>query len=254
MDKIKRRKAKFLALLTLLSLIGCKTNETKDKEEMSITQSTASFLDEGKHIEIVDKNGVIYPTKTQNFIETECNAFARMSIALYDSYYIDKEPIGHVAEFQVVHRIFTNGKMSYVIREDGQTGYVYDELITVLPDNYVEVDISEQKVKVVDNNEIVLYCDVVTGKPGRDTDIGYTEVLSKTYNRPLTGPGYSLDVKYCIQFNTSEECFHDNRNRSEFGGDIYLTNGSLGCVNMNLEDVKVMDEHTMVGTKVVTHK
>ena len=70
----------------------------------------------------------------------------------------------------------------------------------------------------------------------------------------MIGPGYSLDVEYCIAFNESEECFHDNRNRSEFGGEIYITNGSHGCVNMKLEDVKVLDEHSEVGTKVITHK
>jgi len=117
-----------------------------------------------------------------------------------------------------------------------------------------ELELREQKVKVVDDNEIVLYADVVTGKPGTETDIGYTEVLSKTYNRPLTGPGYRLDVQYFIHFNTSEEGFHDNYRRNAFGEDIYLTNGSHGCVNMNLEDVRIMDEHTHVGTKVLVHK
>ena len=254
MNKIKKRKAKLLAILTLLSLVGCKT-KTIQEEIGTITTtnySNLTYFEKPKQIEVVDNNGVVYPNK--DFEQTDYDAFARMSIPLYDSYKRDKEVIGRIAEYQSMDRTYTNGEFSYVTTEDGKTGYVHDELIIVLPHNYVEVDISDQKVKVVDNNETVLYCDVVTGKPGTDTNIGYTEVSSKTYDRPMVGPGYRLDVHYCIEFNTSEECFHDNYNRSEFGGDIYLTNGSLGCVNMKLEDVQILDKHTIVGTKVLTHR
>ena len=34
----------------------------------------------------------------------------------------------------------------------------------------------------------------------------------------------TLILADALEFNTSEECFHDNRNRSEFGGEIYKTN------------------------------
>ena len=257
--KSKKRKAKLLALLTIMSLIGYASyKHISDKqEEMSVVQietmEPTKTLNEGEHIEIIDKNGVIYPSKLDNFTQSEFYAFAKQPIAIYDSYKMDKEVIGCIPKYQCVNGIFSDGDLSYVVTENGQTGYVHNCMIEILPDNYIEVDLSDQKVKVVDDNEIVLYCDVVTGKPGTETDIGYTEVLSKTYNRPLIGPGYRLDVKYFIHFNNSEEGFHDNYRRNEFGGDIYLTNGSHGCVNMNLEDVIVMDEHTEVGTKVLVH-
>lgn len=245
--KSQKRKAKLLAILTTLSLLGC---SNKEVSEIAYTETESL---EG-HIEIVYSNGVLYPSRIDDFSETEYDAFARMSIPVFNSYKRDKEVIGVISEYQTMDRIYSNGEYSYVTTLDGISGYVIDELITVLPDNYIEVDLSSQKVKVVNNGEIVLYADVVTGKPGTETDIGYTEVLSKTYNRPLIGPGYRLDVQYFIHFNTSEEGFHDNHNRYAFGGDIYQTNGSHGCVNMALEDVKIMDENCEVGTKVLVHK
>ena len=244
----KQTKAKLMAILTMLSLVGCKKSEVQVEPSEStiieITEPTKSYF--------IDEDGVYHPD--ESFIKVNGAAFARMSIPLYNSWFRDRERINYVPQLQTVKLLYSNEEFSFVRIEDGTVGYLDNSLITLLPEDYVEIDISDQKVKVVDNNEIVLYCDVVTGKPGHDTNEGLTEVLSKTYNRPMVGPGYRLDVNYCIEFNTSEECFHDNRNRSEFGGEIYKTNGSLGCVNMKLEDVRELDSHVKVGTKVITHK
>ena len=244
----KQTKAKLMAILTMLSLVGCKENndlvEPTESTIIEITEPTKSYF--------IADDGVYHPD--ESFRKVNGSAFARMSIQLYDSWFRDRKMINFVPQLQTVELLYSNDEFSFVKTEDGTVGYLDNALITLLPEDYVEIDISDQKVKVVDDNEIVLYCDVVTGKPGHDTNEGLTEVLSKTYNRPMVGPGYRLDVKYCIEFNTSEECFHDNRNRSEFGDEIYKTNGSLGCVNMKLEDVKVLDSHVQVGTKVLTHK
>ena len=56
-----------------------------------------------------------------------------------------------------------------------------------------------------------------------------------------------------ISLNHVGEGFHYSK-RSQFGGDIYLTNGSHGCVNMRLEDVKVLDKHLKAGDHVLVHK
>lgn len=261
--KLKRQKrsAILLATLNLLYLMGCKSNdkvdidttvETTIETTYETTEATTPITYE--NIEIVDQNGVVYPTDVERFVDAEFDGFAKMPIPLYDSFKYDKEIIDVIPQYQTVDRLYSDGEFSYVKTEDGKTGYVHDELLEILPDSYIEVDLSEQRVIVVYKHDIVLDASVVTGKPGTETNVGYTEVLSKTYNRPLIGPGYRLDVQYFIHFNTSEEGFHDNHNRYEFGGDIYMTNGSHGCVNMRLEDVKVMDEYTSVGTKVLVHK
>lgn len=60
--------------------------------------------------------------------------------------------------------------------------------------------------------------------------------------------------KIFISFNPDAEGFHDACWRSQFGGDIYLTNGSHGCVNMRLEDVQVLDKYLNAGDHVLVHK
>ena len=257
----KKSKAKLMAILTMLSLVGCKKSEIQlEPTESSIIEivepetietTEATIETEPVETEFIDMNGVYYPSSTYSKVNGA--AFANEDIEMYNSCNSDRFLVDYIPKYQTMQLLYMDLYHSFVIY-NGKVGYVDNSSLTYLPDDYIEVDISDQKVKVVDNNEIVLYCDVVTGKPGMDTNTGYTEVLSKTYNRPMVGPGYRLDVEYCIAFNESEECFHDNRNRSEFGGEIYITNGSHGCVNMKLEDVKVLDAHSEVGTKVVTHK
>lgn len=252
-NKIKNNKRKtiLLAVITSISLLSCKKEEVVNEKILE------------SHVQIVFDNGNLYPSKLDNFNKEDYTAFARMSIPVYDSYKNNKENIAIMPEYQTMEILYSNDKYSYIkttnaipLKEDTNIiyGYVDNDLITKLPENYIETDISDQTVKVVDNNEIVLYTHITSGKEYHDTDIGYTEVLSKTYNRYLTGPGYKKFVKYFILFNNNEEGFHDASWRSEFGGELYIKKGSLGCVNMKEEDVRILDEHCKVGTKVLTHK
>ena len=42
--------------------------------------------------------------------------------------------------------------------------------------------------------------------------------------------------------------------RSEYGKDIYLTNGSHGCINMPYEAAEIIYNNVSAGTKVLVHK
>ena len=247
--KKQKRRAKALAVLTALSLslYAIKSNKTTSNDTIEEVYSY-------EPVEIVDMNGVLYPTIDEGFYNVDYDVFARMSIQLRDSYKYDGEMVEIIPEYQKLHALYTNDEYTYAISENGNTGYVPNVLITELPSNYIEVDISDQMVYIVNNNEIIHNCEVTTGKPGHETDLGYTEIWAKNYNRKLSGKNYSRDVKYAFFFNNDEEAFHDARWRYEFGGEIYKTNGSLGCINMNIEDVKILDEYTEVGTKVLVHK
>lgn len=113
---------------------------------------------------------------------------------------------------------------------------------------------SDQKVYCYYQGKLVLIADCVTGIPTygttKGTNKGYTEINGKSYNTTLM---LDTPAEIFISFNPDGEGFHDSK-RSQFGGDIYLTNGSHGCVNMRLEDVKVLDKHLKAGDHVLVHK
>ena len=169
---------------------------------------------------------------------------------VYDTYGVE---IGKIEQYEPVKIIDSNDTQSFVETRNGIKGLMYNSMINKLPDDFIDVDISDQLVTVYNDNEKVLEADVVTGVPGHDTDLGYQEILGKDYDRYLDGPTWHVHVDYFFYFNYGEG-FHDASWRNEFGGNIYKTGGSHGCVNMEHPDVEKMDEVIEVGTKVLVHK
>lgn len=262
----RNKKAILLSFVTTLTLIGYSPKIIKkideNRETVVVTPSSTPKLDYNREIVVITpteiKEHEIIETTTINKIDSfkpvYTFAYAKETSPVYDTYNNEKNELMYVEKYQKVLIETANEEFYKIKTEDGITGYVDIYNLEMLPDNYVEVDLSSQTVRVVDNYEEVLNCYVVTGKPGNDTNEGYTEILDKTYNRPLVGPTWNVDVNYFFPFNYSEEGFHDASWRDSFGGNIYTYNGSHGCVNMRRSDVEIMDEHVEVGTKVLVHK
>ena len=105
-------------------------------------------------------------------------------------------------------------------------------------DTYVELDLSRQRVWMYVNGECVLETPCVTGNvaQGYSTPAGIYYLTYKTMNATLEGYNYdgstySTPVTYWMPFNGGIG-FHDATWRGSFGGNIYMTNGSHGCVNL----------------------
>ena len=191
------------------------------------------------------------PETTSNFIPVFIPSYATDDLALFDD---NNNVIYMVEKYEklTVTKIFEN-KVE-CLTTDGYSGYTDFYLLEKLPETYAEVDISMQKVYCYYQGELVLVADCVTGIPTygttKGTNKGYTEINGKSYNTTLM---LDTPAEIFISFNPDGEGFHDSK-RSQFGGDIYLTNGSHGCVNMRLEDVKVLDNYLKAGDHVLVHK
>lgn len=117
---------------------------------------------------------------------------------------------------------------------------------------YVEVDMTQQKLYYYENGELFLETDVVTGNTGRrlGTPEGVNYIYSIQRNRTLRGPGYAAFVKYWMPVKGNIG-LHDASWRKEFGGEIYKTNGSHGCVNVPGDVMAQLYERLEVGVPVV---
>ncbi|MCH5275235.1 MAG: L,D-transpeptidase [Lachnospiraceae bacterium] len=119
-------------------------------------------------------------------------------------------------------------------------------------DTYVEVDMTEQKLYYYEDGKLLLETDVVTGNTGRrmGTPEGVNYVYSMQRNRTLRGPGYASFVKYWMPV-TGNIGLHDASWRKEFGGEIYKTNGSHGCINIPPDVMPELYEMLEIGVPVV---
>ena len=123
-----------------------------------------------------------------------------------------------------------------------------------VPDTYIEVSISQQHMWYYVNGELYVSTDVVTGNyNSMDTPKGYWEVNSKASPCTLVGDGYVSYVTYWIAFIGSGYGIHDASWRSEYGGQIYKGNGSHGCINTPLANVKKIYAKVTIGTPVIVY-
>ena len=119
---------------------------------------------------------------------------------------------------------------------------------------YIDVDLTNQKLIYVVNGVPALISDVVTGNVsgGHDTPVGTFAIYSKQTDRTLKGPGYSAYVHYWMPFYQGYG-LHDANWRGSFGGNIYKTNGSHGCVNLPPSMASTLFATVNVGTPVIVH-
>lgn len=124
------------------------------------------------------------------------------------------------------------------------------------PKNYIEVDISEQHVWHYANGKLCCETDCVTGnsKLKHDTPTGAYYVTEKIPGKYLTGEDYKTWVNRWMRLTNSGVGLHDAGWKKKFGGDIYKTNGSHGCINLPPKYAYSLFDEIEVGILVVIHK
>lgn len=130
---------------------------------------------------------------------------------------------------------------------------------------YAEVDMSAQHMWYVQNGQVVLETDVVTGEPipSKITPEGVYSLMWKQPNSVLVGeidpdtgePAYRTKVKYWMQVTSSGVGFHDAIWQTAFGGTLYQIpgTGSHGCINMPLDQAAALFNMIEPGTPVIFH-
>lgn len=118
----------------------------------------------------------------------------------------------------------------------GGSGYGLD-IADDIGASYVEVDVYHQMMTIYIGGEVALQTAIVTGTPGTNTVVGTYQVWNMEedstlvgYN-PRTEMDYEQPVDYWIAFDDQAQGIHDANWQSSFGGEAYLSNGSLGCIN-----------------------
>ena len=121
---------------------------------------------------------------------------------------------------------------------------------------YIEVDKSEQHAYYYKNGECVWDSAVVTGLPTekRATPSGLYFIINKAKDDvPLVGETWNTTVDRWMAVTYSGVGFHDASWRSKFGGTIYKSNGSHGCINTPKDKMFELYDIVEVGTPVVIY-
>lgn len=144
-------------------------------------------------------------------------------------WYIDRFEEGE----QIVEDIYNGAQ---VTREPVIYGSGYGMGDNVGSD-YVEVDIANQMMFIYRGDELVLETPIVSGIVGAETVPGAYQVWNMERDTNLVGYNtitekeYTQPVSYWIAFDDQAQGIHDASWQSNFGGNAYVTAGSLGCIN-----------------------
>lgn len=119
---------------------------------------------------------------------------------------------------------------------------------------YLEIDLTNQHLYFWIDGEIYLETDFVSGNvsQGAATPEGIYPITYKERNTTLRGADYASDVSYWMPFNGGIG-LHDASWRKSFGGTIYLTNGSHGCINLPVDMAEKIYEQVYTEMPVICY-
>lgn len=119
---------------------------------------------------------------------------------------------------------------------------------------YVEADMTHQHLYLYQQGELVLETDFVSGNMsnGCTTPEGVFGLTYKTTNAILRGADYVTPVTYWMPFNGNVG-MHDATWRDAFGGDIYLNDGSHGCLNLPLDKAEEIYGYMTEGFPIICY-
>lgn len=120
---------------------------------------------------------------------------------------------------------------------------------------YVEINLTAQHLFLYVDGKRILESDFVSGNSSRgyDTPVGVYGITYKQRNATLTGENYETPVSYWMPFNGNVG-MHDANWRSSFGGDIYKTSGSHGCINLPPSVAQEIYGYVEKGTPVICYQ
>ena len=122
-------------------------------------------------------------------------------------------------------------------------------------DTYVEVSIADQHWWYYKDGALQLESDVVTGdiSKGHDTPTGVFRIINKDTEHNMKGSYGTSFCHYWLACTWDGVGIHDAYWRSEFGGEIYKSDGSHGCINTPYDNMQALYNAIDYDTPVVIY-
>lgn len=221
------------------------------ENELPIVDTTGNFvLDEDAVTAYVQKLAKEYDGygRTRQFQSTRGDIIT-IEGGTYGSKLDQKKETQYLMEHLLDAGVHTGTAQSHIPTYEREAfGYGKNDI----GDTYIEVDMTEQKMYYYEKGVLRLETEIVTGNMRRrmGTPEGVNFVYNKQKNRILRGPGYASPVKFWMPVKGSIG-IHDAGWRKEFGGEIYQTAGSHGCINTPKDKMEELYDMVQIGTPVV---
>ena len=213
----------------------------------------------------IDKSGEVYLGSfdfIDNFVDNELDS-------VYTTIGKDNKFVTHDGETVTVsggtfgNKVDTEAEKEYLKKLcDGTKSQtdrtpIYSHNDGEIGDTYVEVSINDQHVWFYQDGEIICESDCVTGCVAKhnNTPTGMWYVYDVATNSILKPQGATTGshVDRWMPFTPDGCGLHDASWRSVFGGEIYKSNGSHGCVNLPKKFAYKVYDSAYIGLPVIVY-
>lgn len=264
--KINKKLMTLLLANTLcLTTVGCNNSNNRFESKIAITYLNENNKDvaDSKILSDLEENNDTNNNKPNNVIHKKSVIAKKVN---NNACLLSKGKLRKInkKKSKVIKEIDINQKVKEIgitkngwslVKYNGTKGFIKSNKIKNIGDTYIEIDISDQKLKYFKDNKKVLSTDVVTGKDSTPTKEGLFDIYQKCTDVTMIGRNnsYTSYSEYVLKFFEAYY-IHDASWRSEFGGEIYKNNGSHGCVNTPYKKVKKLYNSVDLHTPVLIHK
>ncbi|MBO5373314.1 MAG: peptidoglycan binding domain-containing protein [Lachnospiraceae bacterium] len=122
-------------------------------------------------------------------------------------------------------------------------------------DTYIEIDYTNQHLWYYEKGKLKAETDIVSGNinRGNGSPDGVFKIVYKKSPAVLKGEDYESDVTYFMPFAYNVGIHDASWRNGKFGGVIYKTSGSHGCINVPKEAADKLYEIVATGTPVIAY-
>lgn len=214
---------------------------------LDIDKSFKVSIDEEKAREYVNSLSIKYDTygATRNF-KTSIGTTVNVSGGDYGWL------INYSEETEALINAIKDGKKEERQPIYAQTAVAYGA--NDFGNTYVEINLTTQHIWFYNDGVLITEGPMVSGNADSKhaTPPGIYSLTYKEKNATLRGENYAAPVSYWMPFN-GDIGIHDATWRSKFGGQIYITDGSHGCINTPYDVASKIFEYITQGTPVICY-
>ncbi len=122
-------------------------------------------------------------------------------------------------------------------------------------DTYIEIDYTNQHLYYYEEGQLLYQTDIVSGNitRGNGSPDGIFKIVYKQSPATLVGEDYESNVQYFMPFAYNVGIHDASWRKGVFGGEIYKTSGSHGCINVLPEAAETLYGMIQKDTPVVAY-
>ena len=230
---------------TELQVLG----ETEDGWLLVHINGEVGFVSKKYTYSVLDKINERYPELNLEELNVKKVVEVRTNTNYRKGPSTDDEIIRQFSKSETMRVLGEYDDWYFGITDDYDIGFVSKNFTTDLNGIFIDTDILTQRMRMYNENQLLYYTRVKTGKDSTPTTTGHFKIDWMGENANIVD---DIVVNYWMHYYNGEG-IHDLVDCTSYGEEDYHYAGSNGCTRTPLENVAKIYKKASLGTPVIVH-